>query len=50
MDGQVVLALAIIIPLILFPAAFVWYLNFGGVVKALKEAKRTTEVKTAPTK
>lgn len=50
MEGHVVLALAIIIPAVLFPAAFVWYLNFGGIIKALREARRTTTVRTAPTK
>ena len=29
----------IAIPVILFPAAFVWYLNIGGVYTAIKEAR-----------
>ncbi|HEX9896586.1 MAG TPA: hypothetical protein VGA85_02870 [Dehalococcoidales bacterium] len=37
MEGTVVLAMAIAIPVILFPAAFVWYLNIGGLMKAYKE-------------
>ncbi len=39
MEGAVIIALAIAIPLILFPAAFVWYMNIGGMVTALKGAR-----------
>ncbi len=39
MDGIMIVALIITIPLILFPAAFIWYINIGGVVQALREAK-----------
>jgi hypothetical protein len=48
MEGQVVLGLAIAIPIVLFPAAFVWYLNLGGVFQAAREARarRTTEKTT----
>ena len=36
MDWQFIVALIVAIPLILFPAAFVWYSNAGGVYHALK--------------
>ena len=39
MEGTTVLAPAIAIPVILFPAAFVWYLNLGGIVHAVREAR-----------
>ncbi len=39
MSAQVIIALVIAIPLILFPAAFVWYLNLGGVFASLREAR-----------
>jgi hypothetical protein len=39
MSVQVIIALIVAIPLILFPAAFVWYLNLGGVFASLKEAR-----------
>ncbi len=39
MEWQFIVALAIAIPVILFPAALVWYMNFGGIVKALKETR-----------
>ena len=39
MEWQIVVALAVVIPVILFPAAFVWYVNIGGVCAAIKEAR-----------
>ena len=38
MEWQVVLALVVAIPIIILPAAFVWYLNIGGIYAAFKEA------------
>ena len=39
MTVALIVALAVTIPVILFPAAFVWYLNIGGIVEAVKRAK-----------
>ncbi len=39
MQWEFVVALIIAVPIILFPAAFVWYLNIGGIYAAIKEAK-----------
>ncbi|MFC1961692.1 hypothetical protein ACFLWN_01400 [Chloroflexota bacterium] len=39
MDWQFIVALVIAIAVILFPAAFIWYLNIGGIVSAVKEAR-----------
>ena len=39
MEWQIVVVLAIAIVVILFPAAFVWYLNVGGIYAAVKEAR-----------
>ena len=39
MEGTVIAALVIGIPVILFPAAFVWYLSLGGIFAAVKEAR-----------
>lgn len=39
MQWEFVVALLVAIPLILFPAAFVWYLNLGGMLKAVREAR-----------
>jgi hypothetical protein len=49
MPWEIVIALVIAIPIILFPAAFVWYLNIGGIYAAIKEAraKRVAQEKSA---
>jgi hypothetical protein len=39
MQWEFIVALVIAIPLILFPAAFIWYLNIGGLFAAMKEAR-----------
>lgn len=39
MELEFIIALAIAIPIILFPAAFVWYMNLGGIVQAVREAR-----------
>ena len=49
MEWQVVLALAIAIPIILFPAAFVWYLSVGGIYAAVREAAKKRAVREGKT-
>jgi len=39
MQWEFIVALVIAIPIILFPAAFVWYLNAGGIYASIKEAR-----------
>lgn len=39
MEWQFIVALVIAIPIILFPAAFIWYLNIGGIYAVVKEAR-----------
>ncbi len=39
MQWEFILALVIAIPVILFPVAFVWFLNIGGIYSALKEVR-----------
>jgi hypothetical protein len=39
MEWYVILVLVLGIPIILFPAAYVWYLNVGGIYSAIKEAR-----------
>jgi len=47
MQWEFIVALVIAIPIILFPVAFVWYLNIGGIYVAIKNAreKRTAREK-----
>jgi len=40
MQWELIVALAIAIPIILFPAAFVWYLSVGGIYAAIKDARK----------
>ncbi len=49
MQWEFVLALVIAIPVILFPVAFVWYLNAGGLVSAIRgaRAKKAARVEKA---
>jgi len=39
MEWEFIIALVIAIPIILFPAAFVWFLNTGGIYEAIKGAR-----------
>ena len=39
MNWELVVALTIAIPVVLFPAAFVWYLNIGGIFHAVREVR-----------
>ena len=39
MEIQLIIALAVAIPIILFPAAFVWFLNISGLLTVLKETR-----------
>lgn len=39
MEWQIIIALVVAIPIILFPVAFVWYLNIGGIYAAIKDAR-----------
>lgn len=38
MEWQIIVALVIAVPVILFPVLFVWYLSAGGIFAAVKEA------------
>ena len=39
MEWYVIVILVFAVPIILFPVAFVWYLNVGGIVADVKEAR-----------
>ena len=45
MQWEFVAALIIAIPVILFPVAFVWYLNVGGIYHAIHEARARRAVR-----
>ena len=39
MEWQIILALVLAIPVILVPAAFVWYLNVSGIFTVIRETR-----------
>jgi hypothetical protein len=47
MNIELIVALVVAIPIVLFPAAFVWYLNIGGVVARVREVRAAREKKAA---
>jgi len=40
MEWYVILALVLAVPVILFPAAFVWYLNVSGLFRVMRDARQ----------
>lgn len=49
MEWQLVIFLIIAVPVILFPVAFVWYLNIGGIYVLIKEARARRAAKKRET-
>lgn len=45
MQWEIVIALVIAIPIILFPVALIWYINFGGIVAVIKRAREKWAVR-----
>jgi len=39
MEWQIIVALAVVIPVILVPVVFVWFLNIGGMYTILKRVR-----------
>jgi len=39
MEWEFIVALVVAVPIILLPVAFIWYLNIGGVLAAMREAR-----------
>lgn len=42
MQWQLMVALVLAIPILLFPVAYIWYINVGGIVAAIRERKART--------
>lgn len=40
MEWQFIVVLVLGIPVILFPVAFIWYLNISGIYAAIQEARK----------
>ncbi len=41
----IVVALVIAIPVVLIPAAYIWYLNIGGIAQAIREARKVVQAR-----
>ena len=39
MEWQMVVALAVGIPIVLFPAALIWFMNISGLMQVLKDSR-----------
>lgn len=50
MNIELIVALVVAIPVILFPVVFVWYLNIGGIIRMVREAGAAREKKAAKAK
>ncbi len=50
MEWQFIVALVVAIPVILFPVAFLWYLNVGGLYTAVQEARKRKAARREKTK
>lgn len=48
MQWQIVVALAVAISVLLFPVAYIWYINVGGIVAAIRERKARTAAEEYP--
>ncbi len=47
MEWQFIVALVVMVPVILLPVAFVWYLNLGGMLAAVRRARATDKERLA---
>ncbi len=50
MEWGALAALVIAVPVILFPAAYVWYINIGGIIAAIRDALAVRAARKAPVK
>jgi hypothetical protein len=52
MEWEFIVALVVMVPVILLPVAFIWYLNIGGAMAAMREARarKTAEKRIATEK
>ena len=45
MAWQLIVALVLAIPIIVFPVAFVWYINISGLYQVMREARQRQKAK-----
>lgn len=47
MIWQLIAAIVVVMPLILFPAALVWYMNVSGLLQVMREARQRQKRRVA---
>ena len=47
MEWEFIVALVVMVPVILLPVAFVWYLNLGGILAAVRRARAVEKARPA---
>ena len=47
MEWELIVALVVMVPVILLPVAFVWYLNLGGILAAVRRARAAEKARPA---
>ena len=47
MEWELIVALVVMVPVILLPVAFVWYLNLGGILAAVRRARAVEKARPA---
>jgi hypothetical protein len=47
MEWQFIVALVVMVPVIMLPVAFVWYLNLGGILAAVRRARAVEKARPA---
>ena len=50
MEWQMIVTLAVAIPVILFPVALVWFINIGGIVAGVRDARAARAKRVAAVK
>lgn len=47
MAWQLIVAIVVAIPIILFPAALIWYMNVSGLLQVIKDARQREKRRVA---
>jgi len=47
MEWQLIVALTVATPLVLFPVALIWYMNVSGLLQVMREARQRAKRRVA---
>lgn len=48
MQWELIVALVLAIPVLLFPVAYIWYINISGIVHAVREGRKAKAAQREP--